>query len=417
MRLISVLALIWFILFSQLNAKKSRYIGTPTGKLLSIETDPNVNALAGTYCGYVKDLVGYEANIAGIADLKDKHLKLGYYDWLLDTSIQYIAFGMPFVGIPYIKQGVAVAGLKFLSVPEFSNKNDWGEDSGILDASNFIFSLGFASKYKSYLKYGLNMKYGYQGYTLDENSLISVSSFCFDLGAQYRWKYIKLPITKKKKYYIYNFQTGIALQNFGFNTSDDSLPRRIKLGLSFPFVYTPVNQAIFLFDINRSLYTLGSLIESDYRFNLGLEYNYKKIIYVRTGLKFGYDESSFTIGVGLQKQLGSFLSMFSYSFGSHNELGNLNNGGASAKFEEISLRPPLPPEKQILVDYHYYHGLSYFVQDKLEQAIQEWEKVLKIDPGNPDAKSRIEETQKLLNRNNDIESIPGKNVVPELDSN
>ena len=54
---------------------------------MEIEVDSRVNALGGAYCGYVSDLVGYEANIAGIADLDEKQFVFAYYDWLEDTSL------------------------------------------------------------------------------------------------------------------------------------------------------------------------------------------------------------------------------------------------------------------------------------------------------------------------------------------
>lgn len=383
-----------------LQAKHSDYIGTSTGKLMEIEVDSRVNALGGAYCGYVSDLVGYEANIAGIADLDEKQFVLAYYDWLEDTSIFYGAFGMP-----VIKKGVAVTSIKFLNIPSFVNKNDWGENSGDINIGNYVFSLGFGYKYFDNMKLGINMKYNRQSYSLDNNDILSFSSLGFDFAVQYKIDIIKIkkiPVLYKTPFDIKNLQLGFALQNIGFNSSDDSLPRKIKLGLSYPFI----SSCSFLFDINKNIYTFSSLIDSDIRFNFGLEYNYKKIFYIRGGVKLGYDMNSFTIGAGFQTQIGSLLSLFNYSYNSHQELGHINNFSLSTRFKKLRFSRRIPPPKQNLIEYHYYRGIAFFIEGALENAIIEWKKILIIDPAHAETLERIEEAQEILKEQKEI--IPGK---------
>jgi len=374
----------------------SDYIGTPTSKLLEINVDPRVNALGGTYCGYVSDLVGYEDNIAGIAELKQKQFIFAYYDWLWDTSIQYIA-----LGIPIKKIGVIATSTKYLSVPDFANKNEWGAVAGLINIHNFILTAGVARKYRPNIKYGINLKYNYQNYSANGTDVSTLSSFAIDLAVQYRWDVIKLdniPLLKRKKLYIKNLQVGLTLQNFGLATSPDSLPRKIKIGASYPFT----ERFVFLLDINKNLYNFASIIDSDYRFNIGLEYNYRQMFYIRGGIKLGYDMNSFTAGMGFQTTLGSFLSMFNYGLGGHETLGHLNNFSLSTKFERFSFSTPFPTYKLKLIEYHYYRGISLFVKDKIKQAIAEWKEVLKIDPSNSDALERIKEAEKILEQQRKI---------------
>ncbi|MBN1899190.1 MAG: PorV/PorQ family protein [Spirochaetes bacterium] len=389
-----IFALVIFMLTSERSySKHSDYVGTTTSQLMEIEVDPRVNSLGGAYCGRVKDLIGYELNIAGISHLKQKHFVFVYYDWLFDTSIQYFAFGMPFQDI-----GTFAASLKFLSVPSFGNHNDWGEIAGTINVSDYIFSLGFARRDEKYkISYGVNFKYNHQSYSLDDSDLTSVSSLGLDVGVQYQWEKIrigKIPLTKIKNFHLRNLQLGASLQNIGLTSAPDSLPRKLKIGVAYPVWW----HTYFLFDINKNIYNFGSIIDSDWRVNFGVEYVYKSMIFVRGGIRLGYDTSAFTIGVGFQKRFGSFLTVFDYGLAAHDELGYLNNLSLSTKFERLSLRKPLPLEKRRLAEYYYYHGISFFVQGEIEKAIEQWNKVLEIDPDNPDVLERIKEAQEILQK-------------------
>lgn len=389
----SLIILICFLisgLVINLFAKPSDHIGTSTSKLMDIEVDPTVNALGGAYCAYVSDLTGYEANIAGLSELNEKQFLIAYYDWLMDTSLFYGAYAMPI-----IKKGVIGTSIKFLNIPQFANKNEWGEDSGSINVGDFIYSLGFAYKYTPSWKFGINLKYNRQSYSVDDNDLLAFSSFGIDIGVQHKMKTIrlkKIPLIYDKPYYIKDLQFGLCLQNFGFTSSQDSLPRKIKLGLAYPIVPA----CSFLFDINKSLYKFNSLFDSDYDFNFGIEYNYKKMIYFRAGMNLGYDMNTFSIGVGFQTKIGSLLSMINYGYNSHEELGHLNNLSLSSRFQRISFKKQVKKVKPDVIEFYYYQGIAYFIEGKLQQAIVEWKKVLQLDPEHTEAKTKIEEAERML---------------------
>lgn len=399
-KIVIVMNIIFFMLTYFLAGAQSDYIGTSVTKLMELEVDSRVNSLGGAYCGYVSDIIGYQANIAGIAELEDKQVAMTYYDWLVDTTILYGAFGMPLS-----KKFVGVASFKYLYVPDFINKNEWGEDSGNIGISDYVFSAGAAYRYLHNLKFGINVKYNRQSYALGSEDLLSFSSFGIDLGTQYRIDSIKLngiPLITKKVLYLRGLQLGLAVQNIGLSSSADSVAPNIKLGVAYPII----KSLAFLFDINKEMYQFSSIIDSDYRFNFGLEFNYKSIVYIRGGVKLGYDSSVFTVGAGVQTHFGSLLSALDYGYDGHKELGHLNNFTLNTKFKELSFGSSLPPMKRKLVEYHYYRGISLFINGDLQNAVVEWKKVLEIDPGNSAALDRIREVQKIIDEGK--ESIPEK---------
>lgn len=50
------------------------------------------------------------------------------------------------------------------------------------------------------------------------------------------------------------------------------------------------------------------------------------------------------------------------------------------------------------VDAHYKKGVKFFINEELESAIAEWEKVLVLDPGHVKAAEDIENARQLLNK-------------------
>ncbi|UCF71863.1 MAG: LysM peptidoglycan-binding domain-containing protein [Deltaproteobacteria bacterium] len=58
--------------------------------------------------------------------------------------------------------------------------------------------------------------------------------------------------------------------------------------------------------------------------------------------------------------------------------------------------------EETYMDIHYNRGVSYFGDEKLAQAVQEWELVYDIDPGYKDVESNLKKARKLLER---LESI------------
>ena len=59
-----------------------------------------------------------------------------------------------------------------------------------------------------------------------------------------------------------------------------------------------------------------------------------------------------------------------------------------------------------LADAHYKKGVKYFINEELESAIREWEKVLSLNPGHQKAAEDIENARQLLNKIKKINQQP-----------
>jgi tetratricopeptide (TPR) repeat protein len=58
--------------------------------------------------------------------------------------------------------------------------------------------------------------------------------------------------------------------------------------------------------------------------------------------------------------------------------------------------------KKQLAEVHYVNGIKYYTEEKLDQAVQEWEETLKLNPQHTKAKGDIENALKLLQRLKEI---------------
>jgi tetratricopeptide (TPR) repeat protein len=58
--------------------------------------------------------------------------------------------------------------------------------------------------------------------------------------------------------------------------------------------------------------------------------------------------------------------------------------------------------KKQLAEVHYLNGIKFFTQEKLDQAIEEWDETLKLNPQHPKAKMDRDQAVKLLQRLKEI---------------
>ncbi len=58
--------------------------------------------------------------------------------------------------------------------------------------------------------------------------------------------------------------------------------------------------------------------------------------------------------------------------------------------------------KKQLAEVHYVKGIKYYTEEKLEQAVQDWEETLKLNPQHPKAKGDMDNALKLLQKLKEI---------------
>lgn len=358
----------------------SDYSGTDGLSLLQIELNSRVNGLGGAYCAASEDITGLSSNPAGIVYLARKQFAFVHLDWLDDTSLEYFAYAQPMLG------GVLAGSVTWLRVPDFENYDRSGYSLGQIDMKNSVFALAYGRRVKR-VSLGGQLKLGYLS-----ASDIQARAVALDLGAQFYIRHFNIKLPGGPVWSVKGLKTGIALQNLSSKAYTDNVPVKFKAGL-----YYPVIENLFLtLDLNKYIYRFDSLIDGDYRLNLGAEYNFKDLVYVRTGFRLGYDLNFFTAGLGIRYRFGGTDSSVDYVYSPYGIMGNVNNVSVNMKFEDFKFNSGLTPDQKKMLEMHYYTGLSFFIREQWEKAILEWEKALELDPDNKLIKKRMEETEEIM---------------------
>jgi len=129
---------------------------------------------------------------------------------------------------------------------------------------------------------------------------------------------------------IKSFRFGMGVRNFSknFKYEDDSFP----LPLTFTMgVALDVMDFAGSFGENHNLLVeVDAVHPIDYteRVNMGIEYGFKKIFFLRGGYKFNHDTEGLSLGIGFSIRLIGLMTKLSYSF---------NDAGVFSPVNRISI--------------------------------------------------------------------------------
>jgi len=332
-----VLILLFIFLF-QINSFALKKLGKAGFKFLDVGIGARAAGIAGAYIvnGNSSDAVFF--NPAGIAKFDGKFsFSASYTQWIADISYNaasfiysagvYGKFGIHFLSPSYPEiEGTAIA----------DNSQGFIE-TGRYSISAFSVGLSYARSLTDKFMIGGNINYSTQdlgGQTVtyvekDSNdqeisktmkisndaSVISV-----DFGTIFYPKFTKLP----------TFGFAMTVRNFSPDVKVQE--RKFQLPLTYIIGFTAD-----VFDIigeckkdQRLMVEIDAIHPRDYteRLNVGFEYSYRNMFYLRTGYRFNYDEENVTFGLGYKK--GPLT--IDYSYGSFGVFNNVNRVSFGVRF-------------------------------------------------------------------------------------
>ena len=125
---------------------------------------------------------------------------------------------------------------------------------------------------------------------------------------------------------IKSFRFGMGVRNFSknFKYENDSFP--------LPLTFT-IGVAMDIMDFignfgekNNLLFEVDAVHPIDYteRVNIGFEYGYNKMLFLRGGYKFNHDTEGLSLGLGFSLRLLGFMTNLSYSFNDAGDFSPVN---------------------------------------------------------------------------------------------
>jgi hypothetical protein len=302
--------------------------GSTGVQVLKTDVSPRAFAMGGAYVAVADDVYAVNYNPAGLAQLYLPEASAMYLSGFEDSSLNYLAFGMPLPvqGLAGLdKPGLAVSAL-FSDSGEFTY-NSIGDTGGVsslsMDAEKTrvialsygekVFSgpVHFTESYKPNLEQYLGLSVKYIGSELLET--YSASAVAFDAG----WM-VRDPET--------GLALGAALTNFGsglqYYKESAALPSTVKVGASYQRP-TVMSQSLLL--AGEADFHVGEQLKS---YKAGLEYHFQEIFSFRLGYTGGEANSGATGGLGVRYE--NFSLDFGLSLGG--EVYNASQVAFSYKF-------------------------------------------------------------------------------------
>jgi hypothetical protein len=294
--------------------------GTAGLQFLKIAPDARSSAMAGSYAAIVDDVSAMYWNPAGLT-----HLDSGRYHFQFSHASYVAGIGINFAGFAFTRNGYNFWGISLLSLnsgemPVTTEFQPYGNGQ-TFSVSNILLGLSFAKILSDNFSFGLTGKYAYENI-----ADVTIQNGLFDFG------------------FVYNIGTktgtrfSVGISNFGFNVSSQgkvtlntlsgskdvdqfekvAVPSIFRLGVATDLIKKNDHKLLVTTQLNHPTDNKESLA-------LGLEYGYKKLLFLRTGYEFGADYTTwpaFGFGLNLRRYFGQMK--FDYSFNNKDFLGNIH---------------------------------------------------------------------------------------------
>jgi len=234
-------------------------------------------------------------NPALIADDADASLTIMHNEWIEDITTEFLGLSVPFGGWSLgIHMGLtSVSGLEVRDVP--------GPALAETDTRNFAGGLTAAFALAEGVDFGATAKYVFEKIDVEE-----AGGYAFDFGVAVR------PFSEGD---LSELRAGVALANLGhmseLRTVSTTLPLLLRYGAAYRIPVEAVKGAL-----NVSAEGLSLLEESTTHVNLGAEFDYLGMVFLRLGYQTGYENKGLTFGAG-----ATYSSLrFDYAFTSFSEV-------------------------------------------------------------------------------------------------
>ena len=266
--------------------------GTVSEQFLKLGTSARAIGMGGAQVAIAEGVSSIAYNPAGLMAITDYGFAASYTSLYADISHEYVGLAKSIPGL-----GVIGASLVMLSTDEMIETTPAApEGTGrTFRASDFAFSVAFARQVTDQFRVGINGKI-IKSYLFDTE--LGASSFAFDIGTLY-----DIPLL--------NSHIGVSLTNIGkdvkFINETYSLPTALRFGVLYDALKQQDQSLVTTLQITR-------VNDADEQYNVGAEYMYSNMFFLRGGYKFAYDQEDITAGFGVKLNSLGVNSTLDYGF-------------------------------------------------------------------------------------------------------
>jgi hypothetical protein len=289
--------------------------GTTGMQFLKLGVDARSSGMSGNVVASVNDISSLWWNPAGLAalDTAKFHLMLAHTQYFANIPINALGFVKQHKGNVF---GISIFSLNSGSMPVTTEFQPFGTGQSF-SVNDMVLGLSYAKSLTRQFNFGVTGKYARENIAglLNQNLVVDLG-FQYDIGWQ-------------------NTRFAVTISNFGINNKPTG--NWVSTTLSGPITQSDFEQlgipAVFRFgvawdavkksdQILTATAQLNHPTDNKETFGLGLEYQWKGILYARTGYEFGIEEAflpSFGTGLYFPRNFGKVK--LDYGFNSRTRLG------------------------------------------------------------------------------------------------
>jgi hypothetical protein len=295
-------------------------------KFLSVATDPRAAAMGEAMTSVEGTSASLFFNPAGLARMQSSvQASFGNTNWIADIKHVYGSVAIASPNDNYGVFGFTFQSVDYGDIPRtvLAANGDGYMDMGTFSPVALSVGAGYARALSDRFSIGGRVAYNIQdlgeGFNQVDGNVNPIAApnkvevLSFDFGMFYKTGLKSLNFAASVK----NFSKEVKYEREGFQ-----LPLTFRIGVS-------ANVMDFFFDgkeVDPFLVTVDAVNSRDFpeTINMGGEYVFMKTLALRAGYMFGYDEHSYSLGLGLQQSFQGVGLGLDYSYTPFGVFGNVN---------------------------------------------------------------------------------------------
>ncbi len=323
-----LLGLIFFnLLIPSLEAGEVTKVGTTAAPFLTISVGARALGMGGAFVGVANDASALFWNVAGIARLQRPSIIFNHSQWLADINFDFAGLVAPLGSA-----GTIGASFTSLNTPDMEQTTELNpEGTGVrFSVGSFAFSLSYARKLTDRFFIGFTGKFVREtifnshatGVALDVGTLFQTPLSGLTLGMSISNFGTKMNMSGDDLLIQVDPDPTISGNNETINalfqTDDFDMPLLFRVGIAYELVKNETHRVLLAVDALHPN-------DNDESLNLGGEYRFQDSMSLRAGYRALFlqdSEEGFTLGAGLNSQLGSLRFRLDYAY---EDFGRLNN--------------------------------------------------------------------------------------------
>jgi hypothetical protein len=279
-------------------------VGTFDGQFLKIGVGARAAAMGGAFVGVADDASAVYWNAAGIAriDPDKSELALNHASWPAQLKFEHVSYVFHVKRIPgaFAVHARALTMDPMVETTAFQPDPDIGTGN-TFDAGMMTAGLTYARSFTDKFSAGVTANFVHEG--LAE---LSQSTYAFDVGTLYDVGTMGMKI-------------GMAISNIGsqirFIDREARIPALFRVGTSATLMQSADQKLLGSFEFSHPP-------DNSERLNAGVEYSFRKYVFLRGGYNFNYDSEGIAGGAGFRFPVAvAGLADLDYAYTDMKDLG------------------------------------------------------------------------------------------------